>query len=80
MLALSSISLGNMTETLQIVFNIFDIDKNGRLTIDEIKKIIGAVYDFLGDEEKLDDDSPSIIVSIVMEKFGEILNCLYLVK
>jgi Ca2+-binding EF-hand superfamily protein len=52
-----------------MVFKVYDIDKNGRINANEIRKIIEAIYDFLGDD--INCKIPAeVIVSKVMEKLG----------
>jgi Ca2+-binding EF-hand superfamily protein len=56
-----------------MVFKVYDIDKNGRISANEIRKTIEAIYDFLGDD--INCKTPAeVIASKVMEKLGLILH------
>ena len=75
MFALTTMTVGKRNDILQIAFNIYNIDKNGRLTIDEIKKVLRAIYDFLSTRkfEKLEDKTALCYANEVMETLGEII-------
>ena len=56
-----------------MVFKVYDIDKNGRISANEIRKIIEAIYDFLGDDINCKTPAEEIVFK-VMEKLGLILD------
>ena len=62
-----------------MVFKVYDIDKNGQISVDEINNVIQAMYDFLGDNIDC-KMSPEIIISKVMEKLGLLLIFIYTKK
>ena len=44
-------SQGDIKDKLKMAFNMYDIDKNGKIDGKEMEKIIGAIYDLLGKRE-----------------------------
>jgi Ca2+-binding EF-hand superfamily protein len=54
-----------------MAFNMYDIDKNGKVDKKEMEKIIEAIYDLLGEENRKGDNSPSNRVKKIMAKLGK---------
>ena len=58
-----------------MAFNIYDIDKNGKIDRKEMEKIIEAIYELRGQANTQDENLPAAIVSKIMEKLGEYNRC-----
>jgi Ca2+-binding EF-hand superfamily protein len=56
-----------MKKKLEILFNMYDINRDGFLTIDEIKRVLVAMLDLLGNENK-----PFDVVAIANKCFTEL--------
>ena len=69
--AISIISQGNTKEKLLMSFNLFDIDKNGRIERKEMEKLIVAIYDLLGEEDRVGCRSPDEKVKEIMNKLDK---------
>jgi Ca2+-binding EF-hand superfamily protein len=52
LIAISVTSQGDIRDKLKMAFNMYDIDKNGRIDRKEMEKIIEAIYDLLGEENR----------------------------
>ena len=57
-----------------MAFNMYDIDKNGKVDKKEMEQIIVAIYDLLGEENRKGDNAPSERVKKIMLKLGIICN------
>ncbi len=49
----------------------YDIDKNGKIDRKEMEKIIEAIYDLLGEENRKGDNSPTKRVHKIMAKLDK---------
>ena len=49
----------------------YDIDKNGKIDCKEMEKIIEAIYDLLGEENRKGDNSPPKRVQKIMTKLDK---------
>jgi Ca2+-binding EF-hand superfamily protein len=55
---LSVLLRGSIDEKLRWIFNLYDINRDGKVTIDEFKLIVTSVYDLMGRyTDPLIDDS-----------------------
>jgi hypothetical protein len=52
LIAISVTSQGDIKDKLKMAFNMYDIDKNGAIDKKEMIKIIEAIYDLLGEENR----------------------------
>jgi len=46
--SLSILSRGSMDEKLRWIFNLYDINRDGKITIDELQLIVSSIYDLMG--------------------------------
>ena len=53
-----------------MAFNIYDIDKNGKVDKKEMEKIIEAIYELKGQTNRNGIESPSEIVKKIMSRLG----------
>ncbi len=59
MTAVSVTAKGDVKEKLTLAFKMFDLDKNGTVDRKEMEKIMEAIYDLLGEENRKGENSPS---------------------
>ncbi len=71
MIAISVTSQGDIKDKLKMAFNMYDIDKNGKIDCKEMEKIIEAIYDLLGEENRKGDNSPPKRVQKIMTKLDK---------
>jgi Ca2+-binding EF-hand superfamily protein len=48
LLGLSILSRGSVDEKLRWIFNLYDINRDGKITKDELEQIVTSVYDLMG--------------------------------
>ena len=48
MVGLSLLARGSLAEKLQWVFNLYDVNRDGQITKDEMLDIISSIYDMMG--------------------------------
>jgi Ca2+-binding EF-hand superfamily protein len=68
MMAVSVTAKGDVKEKLTLAFKMFDIDKNGSVDRKEMEKIMEAIYDLLGEENRKGENAPSEKVKKIMQK------------
>jgi hypothetical protein len=51
-------------------FNLFDLDKNGRIDSKEMESLILAIYDLVDEQNRKGKNSPSEKVKQIMAKLG----------
>lgn len=61
----------NIMMNLFQAFNMYDIDKNGKIDRKEMEKIIEAIYDLLGEENRKGENSPNKRVQKIMAKLDK---------
>ncbi|RNA44289.1 neuronal calcium sensor 2-like [Brachionus plicatilis] len=71
LIAISVTSQGDIKDKLRMAFNMYDIDKNGRIDKKEMEKIIEAIYDLLGEENRKGENSPPRRVLKIMAKLDK---------
>jgi Ca2+-binding EF-hand superfamily protein len=71
LIAISVTSQGDIREKLQMAFTMYDINKNGSIDRKEMEKIIEAIYDLLGEENRRGDNSPTERVKKIMSKLDK---------
>jgi Ca2+-binding EF-hand superfamily protein len=71
LIAISVTSQGDIREKLQMAFNMYDINKNGSIDRKEMEKIIDAIYDLLGEENRRGENSSSERVKKIMSKLDK---------
>lgn len=62
---------GDARKKLILAFNMYDVDKNGSVDKKEMRKIIEAIYDLLGEELRKGDNSPAERVKTIMNKLDK---------
>ena len=65
------ITRGTLREKLRMSFEIFDIDKNGTIDQNEMKSILEAIYDIIGEKDRNGENSPAIRVKHIMKQFDK---------
>ncbi|CAF1002826.1 unnamed protein product [Adineta ricciae] len=68
LLAVNMNSNGDVKDKLGFAFDIYDINKDGKIDKKEMTKVITAIYDLLGEENRKGDNSPENRVKRIMEK------------
>jgi Ca2+-binding EF-hand superfamily protein len=68
LLAVNVNSNGNMRDKLTLAFDIYDINGNGQIDKKEMTKVITAIYDLLGEENRKGDNAPENRVKKIMDK------------
>ena len=62
MVGLSLLARGSLAEKLQWVFNLYDVNRDGQITKDEMLDIISSIYDMMGRfaEPCIDDNTAQL--------------------
>lgn len=68
LIAVNITSHGDVREKLRLAFEMYDINKNGKIDKKEMTKVVTAIYDLLGEENRKGDNSPENRVKKIMEK------------
>jgi Ca2+-binding EF-hand superfamily protein len=68
LLAVNINSNGDTRDKLGLAFDIYDINANGQIDKKEMTKVITAIYDLLGEENRKGENSPDNRVKKIMEK------------
>ena len=60
LIGLSILSRGTMDEKLRWIFNLYDINRDGKVTKDELLMIVSSIYELMGKytHPPIDDDAP----------------------
>jgi Ca2+-binding EF-hand superfamily protein len=70
MIAFSTTVKGDIQEKLRMTFKTFNNDKNSKIDKKELEKIIEAIYDLMGEENRKGENAPSARVKRTMLKLG----------
>lgn len=68
LIAVNITSHGDMKDKLRLAFDMYDMNKNGKIDKKEMTKVITAIYDLLGEENRKGENSPDNRVRKIMEK------------
>lgn len=68
LIAVNITSHGDVREKLRLAFDMYDMNKNGKIDKKEMTKVITAIYDLLGEENRKGDNAPDNRVKKIMEK------------
>ncbi|RNA03141.1 Neuronal calcium sensor 2 [Brachionus plicatilis] len=68
LLAISVTAQGDIRKKLQMAFKMYDMDRNGKIDKKEMEKIITAIYDLVGEENRSGENSPSERVKMILKK------------
>ncbi|CAM2701580.1 unnamed protein product [Rotaria socialis] len=66
LIAVNITSHGDVREKLRLAFDMYDMNKNGKIDKKEMTKVITAIYDLLGEEHRKGENSPENRVKIIM--------------
>lgn len=55
-MALSSLMRGSLDDRIKWLWNFYDINKDGKITQDEIQSMINSLYDLMGPNTSPNDD------------------------
>ncbi|XP_067938409.1 frequenin-1-like, partial [Watersipora subatra] len=64
-IALSVTSRGNLDEKLDWAFSLYDIDKDGKITKEEMTNIVKAIFDMVGNQLAENSESPESRVNLI---------------
>lgn len=73
MVAISVLSQGDIRKKLEIAFDVYDINKNGKIDRKEMIKLIEEIYDLIGEEQRDGENSPAEKVKKIMAQLGNII-------
>jgi len=68
LIAVNITSHGDIREKLRLAFDMYDMNKNGKIDKKEMTKVITAIYDLLGEENRKGDNAPDNRVKKIMDK------------
>ncbi|KAI0989843.1 hypothetical protein GJ496_002156 [Pomphorhynchus laevis] len=71
LVALSITSNGHTEDKLKLAFDIYDINKNGFVDKKEMSKILTAIYDLMGVEDRSGTNDPKKRVDLVMNSLDK---------
>lgn len=71
LIAISVTAQGDIRKKLEMAFKIYDIDRNGKIDNKEMEKIITAIYDLIGEENRSGENSPSERVKMILKKLDK---------
>lgn len=71
LIAISVTAQGDARKKLILAFKMYDVDRNGSVDKKEMRKIIEAIYDLLGEELRKGDNSPTERVKTIMNKLDK---------
>ena len=69
LMAVSSLSSGDLVSNIRLTFQIYDLNGNGKITKTELKQIIKALYKLKGVSDLRKEDRPSARVKLILEKY-----------
>ncbi|KAI3382262.1 hypothetical protein SNEBB_011444 [Seison nebaliae] len=67
LIAISITSHGDLRSKLNWAFTMYDIDRDGRIDKLELEKIVTAIYDLVGEDERGGENSPKERVNKIFE-------------
>lgn len=71
LMALSSLVRGSLDDRIRWLWGFYDINKDGRITHDEIQSMINSLYDLMGPNTNPNDEmGKTRHVEIVLQRFG----------
>lgn len=62
---------GDIRKKLEITFDIYDINKNGKIDKKEITKLIEEIYDLTGETKRDGDNAPAEKMKTIMAQLGK---------
>lgn len=68
LIAISTTSSGNIRKKLQMGFKLYDTNGNGSIDRKEMHKLIEAIYDLTGEENRKGDNDPKQRVEAIFSK------------
>lgn len=71
LVALSITSNGHIEDKLKLAFDIYDINKNGSVDRKEMVKILTAIYDLMGKEDRSGAKDPKKRVEVIMNSLDK---------
>lgn len=68
-MGLSILSRGTIDEKLRWIFNLYDINKDGKVTKDELLMVITSIYELMGKftSPQIDESTPKQHVEVVFK-------------
>jgi Ca2+-binding EF-hand superfamily protein len=68
-MGLSILSRGTMDEKLRWIFNLYDLNRDGKVTKDELILVVSSIYELMGKSTHplIDDSTPKIHVETVFK-------------
>ncbi len=71
-MGLSILSRGTMDEKLRWIFNLYDLNRDGKVTKEELLLVITSIYELMGKctTPQIDDNSPKQHVEVVFKKLN----------
>ena len=69
LMAVSSLSSGDLISNIRLTFQIYDLNGNGKITKAELKRIIEALYKLKGVSHLRKEDRPRARVKLILEKY-----------
>lgn len=71
-MALSSVMRGSLDDRIRWLWSFYDINKDGRITQDEIQSMVNSLYDLMGPNTSPNDDlsKTNHIETVLKVNFG----------
>ena len=68
-MGLSILSRGTMDEKLRWIFNLYDLNRDGKVTKDELLLVVTSIYELMGKctNPTIDENSPKQHVEVVFK-------------
>ena len=75
-MGLSILSRGTIDEKLRWIFNLYDLNRDGKVTKDEMLLIVKSIYELMGKctEPVIDDNAPREHVEVVFKVYSFCFN------
>jgi Ca2+-binding EF-hand superfamily protein len=71
LIAISVSSQGDVKKKLNLAFQMYDTNHNGKVDKKEMEKIINAIYDLLGETNRKGDNDPKNRVAAIFTKLDK---------
>jgi Ca2+-binding EF-hand superfamily protein len=71
LVAISTSSSNDVKQKLHLGFKLYDTNNNGSIDKKEMQKLIEAIYDLMGEENRKGDNEPKERVTAIFNKLGE---------